>query len=464
MSETNKTKGKAKLIIGIIIVLIVILVIIGFMNSNSTESTVKNTKVQDISIGDALDSYCDETSWKEFSKEENSANGKKVLSGVRFKGTQKYDKGNTVFIDFIIDKDEVWIDGMWESEHEVNDEEFALEDSFSYDEMADFLTNALKKHADDKGTSFNENDSNEKVLNMIYYTDFERKLPEQKIYGIRLEDFLTGINEGQLHILYGDNSVTYELNLSVSGLSNKADKTGIFSSLVNMYDSIGAFDDTKLTIRFFDSNYFESSDDSFYTITRVIRESGGNSEELTKEDAVKQLSSLVCLYCMANDIQYDEDECTNELETRIDIESKDSSEETENQQTTEESATDGGETEIGDETEEDTSDAEFENDEDYEDVGSNADYILPESDRAYITKTDIEGFSKEDLRFAKNELYARHGYIFNSKDLNDYFENYSWYKKKYNPTEWNKAGGDNAFFNKYEIANRDLLVKEFNKK
>lgn len=313
MSETNKKKGKIRIILGlliVLIVLIVILVVIGFLIRNSMESKVKNTKIQNIFIGDALDLYCDETSWEAFSLKKISVNGENVLSEVRFKGTQKYDKGGNIIIDFIIDKGEVWIDGMWGSEREINDEESALKHQFNNVEMLDFLTKALKKHADDEGIAFNEKESKEIILNMIYYTDFERKLPEQKICGIRLQDFLEEINEGQLQILYGDISVTYDLKLSVAGLANKAEK----------FDD---FNDTRLTIRFFDPKFapefFESSDESFYVITKMEKESDGESEELTQEDAVELLSNLVSLYCTSNGIQYDEDECTNELKTYIDI-------------------------------------------------------------------------------------------------------------------------------------------------
>lgn len=313
MSKTNKKKGKIRIILGlliVLIVLIVILVVIGFLIRNSMESKVKNTKIQNIFIGDALDLYCDETSWEAFSKRKNSVNGENVLSEVRFKGTQKYDKGGNIIIDFIIDKGEVWIDGMWGSERENNDEKSALKHPFNNVEMLDFLTKALKKHADDEGIAFNEKESKEIILNMIYYTDFERKLPEQKICGIRLQDFLEEINEGQLQILYGDIIVTYDLKLSVAGLANKAEK----------FDD---FNDTRLTICFFDPNFapefFESSDESFYVITKMEKESDGESEELTQEDAVELLSNLVSLYCTSNGIQYDEDECTNELKTYIDI-------------------------------------------------------------------------------------------------------------------------------------------------
>lgn len=52
------------------------------------------------------------------------------------------------------------------------------------------------------------------------------------------------------------------------------------------------------------------------------------------------------------------------------------------------------------------------------------------SERA-VTASDLEGKTAGDLRLMKNAIYARHGYIFKSDDLKEYFEKYSWYSPKY---------------------------------
>lgn len=44
-----------------------------------------------------------------------------------------------------------------------------------------------------------------------------------------------------------------------------------------------------------------------------------------------------------------------------------------------------------------------------------------------LTDSDLAGFSKAQLRIMRNEIYARHGYIFKSKDLKDYFAKKDWY-------------------------------------
>ena len=56
------------------------------------------------------------------------------------------------------------------------------------------------------------------------------------------------------------------------------------------------------------------------------------------------------------------------------------------------------------------------------------DYIIPESSKRLLTEEDLEGLSSEQLRLARNEIFARHGRIFGSSDLQEYFESKSWYK------------------------------------
>ena len=63
-------------------------------------------------------------------------------------------------------------------------------------------------------------------------------------------------------------------------------------------------------------------------------------------------------------------------------------------------------------------------DEDIEDDDTAVDddtYIFPNSDTEYLTKSDLSGMSKSEINLAKNELYARHGRKFKSKELQEYF-------------------------------------------
>jgi hypothetical protein len=42
--------------------------------------------------------------------------------------------------------------------------------------------------------------------------------------------------------------------------------------------------------------------------------------------------------------------------------------------------------------------------------------------------SDHESSSSSDLRLFRNTIYAMHGYIFNSKDLQEHFQKFAWYK------------------------------------
>lgn len=85
-------------------------------------------------------------------------------------------------------------------------------------------------------------------------------------------------------------------------------------------------------------------------------------------------------------------------------------------------------------------------------------YIFEYSDSEYLTKDDLKGMGYKKIWLAKNELYARHGRMFNNEELQDYFDSCSWYTREYTPEEWDELG-DGFFFNDYEIENRNLLKK-----
>ncbi len=65
---------------------------------------------------------------------------------------------------------------------------------------------------------------------------------------------------------------------------------------------------------------------------------------------------------------------------------------------------------------------------DYDDSSG---FLLPNSDTERITEEDLYGMSAQELTYARNELYARHGYVFESQELNDYFSSCYWYVPDY---------------------------------
>ena len=46
-----------------------------------------------------------------------------------------------------------------------------------------------------------------------------------------------------------------------------------------------------------------------------------------------------------------------------------------------------------------------------------------------LTSADLEGRTADELRILRNEIYARHGYVFKSKDLAARFKGESWYRE-----------------------------------
>jgi len=61
-------------------------------------------------------------------------------------------------------------------------------------------------------------------------------------------------------------------------------------------------------------------------------------------------------------------------------------------------------------------------------------YIIKGSDTRYLTDSDLSALSKEQLAIARNEIFARHGYVFKTQNYIDYFTSKSWYKPDPNYT------------------------------
>lgn len=85
---------------------------------------------------------------------------------------------------------------------------------------------------------------------------------------------------------------------------------------------------------------------------------------------------------------------------------------------------------------------------------TNNSFIFPNSSTAYISKSDVEQLSSDELTIAINEIYARNGRIFTNTSLANYFNSQSWYTPKYTAEEFDK----NVKFNQYEQANLQLLI------
>lgn len=85
---------------------------------------------------------------------------------------------------------------------------------------------------------------------------------------------------------------------------------------------------------------------------------------------------------------------------------------------------------------------------------SDSRFILPGSDSRYIDVKELENFTVEQCRLARNEIYARHGRRFNDEELQAYFDSQDWYAGTVAPENFREN-----VLNEYELYNRDLIVK-----
>ncbi len=78
--------------------------------------------------------------------------------------------------------------------------------------------------------------------------------------------------------------------------------------------------------------------------------------------------------------------------------------------------------------------------------------IFPDSDVEKLTEADLEGLSSEELRIARNEIYARRGRIFVDKELQAHFEQMEWYSPMFTADEF-----DESVLNENELYNLKLI-------
>ncbi len=87
------------------------------------------------------------------------------------------------------------------------------------------------------------------------------------------------------------------------------------------------------------------------------------------------------------------------------------------------------------------------------------DYVLEDSDKRYYDKYELKNLGLEQLKIARNEIYARHGRRFLDAELQSYFDACSWYIGTIEPEDFDQE----KIFNEYEKANV-LVLKECEEK
>ncbi len=83
------------------------------------------------------------------------------------------------------------------------------------------------------------------------------------------------------------------------------------------------------------------------------------------------------------------------------------------------------------------------------------DYVFPDSDSRYISRSELVSLTDDELRIARNEIYARHGRRFNDPTLQAYFDSKSWYDGTIEADDF-----DESVLNDYETTNA-LLIHDY---
>lgn len=84
-------------------------------------------------------------------------------------------------------------------------------------------------------------------------------------------------------------------------------------------------------------------------------------------------------------------------------------------------------------------------------------FVIFDSNTKVLTQQDTANLSEEELMYARNEIYARHGYIFTDPAIKGYFESKSWYKPQYTQDQFS-----DSLFNSTEVQNIQFLLSQEN--
>ena len=83
---------------------------------------------------------------------------------------------------------------------------------------------------------------------------------------------------------------------------------------------------------------------------------------------------------------------------------------------------------------------------------------MPYSNSSYLSASDLSKYNKSTLALMRNEIYARHGYMFNTNPFKEYFNSKSWYHPD------SSFKGDDSELNDYEIKNVQTIKSVENSK
>lgn len=95
----------------------------------------------------------------------------------------------------------------------------------------------------------------------------------------------------------------------------------------------------------------------------------------------------------------------------------------------------------------------WENDREVRDIANRLEPLFY-TDMKYYSREEFQDLPDVVIHLAKNEIYARRGYIFSDADLYNYFMGCAWYQPVYSSGEF-----DDSIWNDYERENLKLLAE-----
>ena len=92
-------------------------------------------------------------------------------------------------------------------------------------------------------------------------------------------------------------------------------------------------------------------------------------------------------------------------------------------------------------------------------IDDSCSYVISDSSSRYLSAEELYGYSSLYLMLARNEIYAKHGYMFRDQNIQRYFNYKDWYLGTIPAAEFT-----DAVFNDYEMSNISTIVAEENRR
>lgn len=229
--------------------------------------------------------------------------------------------------------------------------------------------------------------------------------------------------------IYLENELIYSKNLEPKDLIGfwKADEYNIFE-----------FEEPN-KIKLYSKNQEESN----YTIKYEVESSDSNSMVLKSKDNSSNEKLSVTRY-NRNEISLEADNVSGTL-NKISKEEADKFIKSINNGTNDESDKEKNDTKNSKNNSSSSSNSKN------KEVSYDNDYIIYDSDSRVLTREELEGYSKGELAYIRNEIFARYGYVFKEEPYKSYFSNKSWYQPDYD------IGADTDVLNSIEKQNISLI-------